>query len=212
MKLKEERVAAGVRQISKPWIEFDNPDEYYTPQEFFTKSLINSPLEFGTLELSRSMGVQEGMERVLHWEIDLAMHPQLGVLICGYVGGEGGAQFQERLDEELGYLREKKENLLAYFEGNYEMERLPMPSVGLFIVAPHLKTRGKTLEWRERDEVFICAENRVDRVASHVMAAMSRYRDERCGEPFSDWARLMAVVEGERYTSALQWLLIYEEI
>lgn len=221
--VEENIAAAGGQNIVKPRIEFDDPETYYMPQEFFTKALINSPVEFGTLELSRPMGEGEYPEHLVDappelrtgWverrQIDLAMHPQLGALVCGYVEGEESAEIKSGLEEELRRLKKDREQLLARFASSYEMQILPVPPVGIFVAAPNAAKGAISSQW-EMGSAFICTDPRMDRLATHMMSAMLREGDEHEGEPFVDWPRLMAVVEGEDYTSALRWLLIYEEI
>lgn len=221
--VEENIVVAGSRNIVKPWIAYDDPDTYYLPQEFYVKALINSPLEFGTVELSRPMADGEYPEHLIDppkemrsgWterrQIDVAMHAQLGVLLCGYVEAEQGDELKIELGEELRRLEKDRELLLASFAASYEMQMLPEPPMGLFIVAPNAVEEAISSQW-ELGEAFICTDHRMEKLATHMISAMLRAGEEYEGEPFVDWPRLMAVMQGEDYTSALQWLLIYEEI
>ena len=71
--------------VPRAVIEMEEPNSFHMPTEFFVKKLVNGPFEFGTVTISEhvSGGVEEGEIHYENYEIDIAMHPNLGLVVCG---------------------------------------------------------------------------------------------------------------------------------
>ena len=99
--------------VPAPFIEMEEPDEYHIPTEFYVKRLINGPFEFGTVTISEEVLEPEGsMRSTLNYEVDLAMHPNFGLAICGYLSTNSKQEIQGQLE----MLEVQREKLLAELE------------------------------------------------------------------------------------------------
>lgn len=204
------------------FIEFDEPDErYWTAREVYVTELVNSPLEFGTTTIPEPMPDGEYPEELSDppdfmksgwtWfhEVDIAMHPYYGALVCGSVLAPSRELIAEELESEIATLKKARAALWRALDDspNFDGAR---PPIGLFIVMMNADKRQFPFEW-DMNDAWLCSIDQLHSIRGHMMTAMEMAAEE-ADPPFTDYgARFVAAVRslGGRdggYTSALEWL------
>lgn len=205
---------AASQTVPKPKIELSDPDGYYIPRELFAKRLINSPIEFGTLSIRQvdpDAETELNVEVGTTWEIDIAMHPHRGALICGMAPAGPEGPTQEDIVRRIDQMLEARRILMDEVD-EQSWEGFTPPSIGLFVVAPGADDEELPEDWKE-GSVRVCTDEGAGAMCEQMletMAAAEEDADIRQCQRFVAWVRsLEAAAE---YRSALELLLQFEEL
>ena len=198
----------------KPVIDMENPDEYFTPREMYAKALLNSPVEFSTINISvpDERNQEPGVISTRCHEIDMAVHPQLGALVCGSVYPEGrrGEALREAIEDQVEILSEQRRLVGDMLEKDGRLYS-DTPPIGIFITLQHSTKQDLPHEW-DHQRATLAPEDDISPLHIHMQAAMSRIGELDGWHNRSCWPRLMAILREQHHVSALQWLMIYEAI
>lgn len=199
------------RFVRTPIIEMEGGDVYHTPRELFVKRLINSPMQFGTQSISAEVGggdSPEGIRQSRVHEIDVAVHPHRGAMVCGLVSGGADGDLERRLASVVERLEEGR-RVLVEAADEYTWGGWSPPPVGLFVAAPDLDRDQMRKGWNE-GKAWVCPDDDGRVVCAEMLEAMKATGAEAAIE---DWQRMAAVVRSMgSYTSALEWLLEFEAV
>jgi hypothetical protein len=211
-------LAARGKTAPRPLIGFHEADNYYTPNEMYVKLLVNSPIAFGTVSALMADDDDPTGKNAIGYDIDVAIHPHHGALICGAVGARAGGALRGEVEAIIQHAREDRTALHDILAEEYALKNHAIP-LGVFI----------TLMEAEREDlpddldlagVSICSASEIESMPAKMIAAMdwfSELSEESDDEPFFAYgARFLATVQSlsipgsVSYSSALKWLLTYD--
>lgn len=202
----------GERFVRSAWIEMRQPKGYAIPRELYAKRLINSPIEFGTLSIREEvdgndsgLNVQVGQ---VH-EIDIAMHPRRGALICGMASAMGDKTLEEAIVDQVEQLELARQVLVDSLD-KQSWQGWKTPPVGLFVVAPNAQQMP---DGANQGRARVCPDDSTDAIVTSMLTAM----DDLGAETDPDqWQCFVALVRSlnvaSDYRSALELLLDYQAL
>lgn len=207
------------KTVPHPMIGFHEVGEYSLPSELYAKLLINSPISFGTVSVIVDDETDETGMRGLGYDIDIAVHPHYGVLVCGAVFTRPGKMFQDLVKEELQVARETRAIMQDLFSEIHELDRHTVP-VGIFLTLLAAE-RSDLPAGIDTDGVWFCTKSEFPDLPARMVAAMEKASAlsaeavENGEDEFYEYgARVLASLPGLRpqstgasYTSGLELLM-----
>jgi hypothetical protein len=209
---------------AKPAVALKKDDDrYIQPSDVYARELVNSSIEFATVTITEHLPDGEYPEYLVdppefmrsgwRWneEIDVAMHPHYGALICGTVSAYKGPLLVEELDEERERLDLQREKLVDALESYpaFPDQEFEVPPIGLFILMVNADKRRWPQDW-DHDEVWLCGVDELYSLTGAMIGAMMRSVELHEG-PVGDFGpRFVATMRmvGTHYQSALERLLM----
>jgi hypothetical protein len=202
-------------------------DRCIQPGDFYARELINSSIEFATVTITEHLpdgeypeflvDPPEFMQSGWRWneEIDVAMHPHYGALVCGTVSAYKGPLLAEELEAERERLELQRDKLVEALESHpaFPGQEIEVPPIGLFILMTNASERRWPQDW-DHDRAWLCGEDQLYSLTGAMIAAMMRTVELHDG-PVGDFGpRFIATMRmvGTHYLSALERLLMAELI
>lgn len=211
-----EQVLPDVHHLA-PRIDFEGPGEYLLPVELYVKELINSPIEFGTVTIAYEDDDQQPEPGIgqAFWveDVQVAMHPHHGLLVCGAFGTTESPNSREDFDQAVEQLEETRSLLRLALDESPNAPDVEVP-IGLFLVAMCADEDDLPFAY-ERPDIGVCARDNLDTLCGRMITTMS-LTDLDSEIPFADYGpRLVATVRSlpgpgggqGAYTSALELMM-----
>ena len=213
-KANEEHESVGT--VEKPRIVVEDMDNYYIPTELFCKSLINSPVEFGTATIAVAMEDGEYPDHLndppedmrqgwtQYYELELAQHPHRGLMICGYMGRD--EQTKDRMKATLEPLKKVRELLVERLQERWNVDEEQLEKIGIFVAAPGIDGKKIPAQWKAQG-IYVCETDDMEVLPGRIMEAMDAQRPEEFD--YQDWQYLMGAAQRacSDYTTGLQYLV-----
>lgn len=216
--MKMDTRTAACQECKRPSIVLFEPDTYNLPTEMFAKRLVNSPVEFGTVSLQVEADEEEtddGAGRTMWgYDIDVAMHPHRGALVCSAVGAKAGA-LEDELEVIVDSVRRERDVLLEALADAHDL-RDETPPLGAFVVLMNAE-ESDVPDRLAGDDVWFCPASRIDALAEEAVKAMDRFGED-AERPFYEYGpRFVATVRSlspahASYRSALEALALFGSI
>ena len=203
------------RYVVRPRLELEAPDDFAIPREFFAKRLINSPIDFGSLNCRQQMEPEGGgpssMRFGRNWEIDIALHLHHGALICGFVSAREADDLSEKIERQAQILAESRKALIEALEASSSYYD-DVPPIGLYIALYGADGDAVPDAW-DAAEAWIGTETDADGLQREMTEAMKWWTSDADVDA-ARWPWLavgLRELDG-RYQSALELLVQYEEL